>query len=116
VLLDSACSTSTTPNSSWLSRLRSTLVRMWTANGGSSYAREKGTMNISGLDVNTLVVPDFKKTLIALGDLDQMGVTWEGGNGDWRLFQPDGLFWTNLRRGKDNLYHFTDVEEQLARK
>jgi hypothetical protein len=71
-------------------------------------------MHIKGLDVKALVVPEFNKTLISLGDLDQMGVTWEGGKGHWKLFQPNGVYWTNLRRGKDNLYHFADVEKQLA--
>jgi hypothetical protein len=115
VLLDSACSRSVTPKLSWLDHIKSTLVRMWTANGGSSYARKEGTMDIHGLHVKTLAVPDFDKTLISLGDLDQMGVTWTGGNGEWNLFKPDGMYWTNLSRAKDNLYHFTEVEEQLAR-
>jgi hypothetical protein len=47
-----------------------------------------------------------------LGELDKMGITWTGGNGKWVLYHPDGLVWTTLQLGKDNLYHFTAAENQ----
>ena len=68
---------------------------------------------IEGLPVRVSVVPTFDKTLVSLGELDKMGITWTGGNGKWALYHPDGTVWTyTLQLGKDNLYHFTAAEQQ----
>ena len=66
---------------------------------------------IEGLPVRVSVVPTFDKTLVSLGELDKMGITWNGGKGKWELYQ-DGSLWTTLQLGKDNLYHFTAAEQQ----
>lgn len=108
-LLDSGCSKSATPLKGLLTRIRDTLVRMFTANGGCSLAKEEGLADIEGVKVRALFIPEFRKTLISLGELDRMGITWKGGNGEWNLYKPDGSFWTTLRRGNDNLYRFTGV-------
>jgi hypothetical protein len=67
---------------------------------------------IEGLPVRVSVVPTFDKTLVSLGELDKMGITWTGGNGKWALYHPDGTVWTTLQLGKDNLYHFAAAEQQ----
>ena len=66
---------------------------------------------IEGLPVRVSVVPTFDKTLVSLGELDKMGITWTGGKGKWELYQ-DGSLWTTLQLGKDNLYHFTAAKQQ----
>jgi hypothetical protein len=109
VLLDSGCSKSATSSKNLLTKMRDTLVRMFTANGGYSLAKEEGLADIEGVKVRALFIPEFRKTLISLGELDRMGITWKGGNGEWSLYKPDGSFWTTLRRERDNLYRFTGV-------
>lgn len=112
VLLDSGCSKSTTSLKGLLTKMRDTLVRMFTANGGCSLAKEEGLADIEGVKIRALFIPEFSKTLVSLGELDRMGITWKGGNGEWSLYKPDGTFWTTLRRGKDNLYRFTSVAKK----
>jgi hypothetical protein len=110
VLLDSACSKSNTPNQSGLTKLVTKFVRMFTADNSSNLSTTEGTMIIEGMPVRVSVCPTFDKTLVSLGELDQQGVTWTGGKGTWTLYDKDGVLWTTLKRGADNLYHFEKAE------
>ena len=112
ILIDSACSKSNHPNEQGLQKITTKLVRMFTANRSSTLSTKEGTLMIEGLPVRVSVVPTFDKTLVSLGELDKMGITWTGGNGKWALYHPDGTVWTTLQLGKDNLYHFTAAEQQ----
>ena len=85
---------------------------MFTASRSSNLSTKEGTLTIEGLPVRVSVVPTFDKTLVSLGELDKMGITWTGGQGKWTLYQQDGTLWTTLHLGKDNLYHFTAAEQQ----
>ena len=112
ILIDSACSKSNHQNEQGLQKITTKLVRMFTANRSSTLSTKEGTLMIEGLPVRVSVVPTFDKTLVSLGELDKMGITWTGGNGKWALYHPDGTVWTTLQLGKDNLYHFTAAEQQ----
>lgn len=112
ILIDSACSKSNHPHEQGLQKITTKLVRMFTANRSSTLSTKEGTLMIEGLPVRVSVVPTFDKTLVSLGELDKMGITWTGGNGKWVLYHPDGTVWTTLQLGKDNLYHFTAAEQQ----
>jgi hypothetical protein len=112
IIIDSGCSKSNHPTEQGLQKITTKLVRMFTANKSSTLSTKEGTLMIEGLPVRVSVVPTFDKTLVSLGELDKMGITWTGGNGKWVLYHPDGLVWTTLQLGKDNLYHFTAAENQ----
>lgn len=112
VLLDSGCSKSTTPSTHGLTKITPKLVRMITANSTSNLSTKEGTMLLEGHPIRVSVVPNFDKTLVSLGELDKAGFTWTGGNGVWKFFDQEGVFWTQLSRGSDNLYHFADTEKQ----
>ena len=112
VLLDSGCSKSNTPTEQGLQSITTKIVRMFTASRSSNLSTKEGTLTIEGLPVRVSVVPTFDKTLVSLGELDKMGITWTGGKGKWTLYQQDGTLWTTLHLGKDNLYHFTAAEQQ----
>jgi hypothetical protein len=112
ILIDSACSKSNHPTEQGLKNITTKLVRMFTANRSSTLSTKEGTLVIEGLPVRVSVVPTFDKTLVSLGELDKMGITWTGGNGKWALYHPDGTVWTTLQLGKDNLYHFAAAEQQ----
>jgi hypothetical protein len=68
-------------------------------------------MSLDGHPIRVSVVPNFDKTLISLGELDKAGFTWTGGQGVWTFFDHQGVFWTKLYKGSDNLYHFVDTEK-----
>lgn len=112
IILDSGCSKSNHPTEQGLQKITTKLVRMFTASRSSTLSTKEGTLTIEGLPVRVSVVPAFDKTLVSLGELDKMGITWIGGNGKWELYQQDGCHWTTLQLGKDNLYHFTAAEQQ----
>ena len=112
VLLDSGCSKSTTPSEKGLTGVTPKLVRMITANTTSNLSTKEGTMSLDGFPIRVSVVPNFDKTLVSLGELDKAGFTWTGGQGAWTFFNKNGDFWTRLTRGKDNLYHFVQTEQQ----
>ena len=110
ILLDSACSKSNTPHQYGLTKLITKFVRMFTADNSSNLSTTEGTMTIEGMPVRVSVCPTFDKTLVSLGELDKQGVTWTGGKGIWTLYDKDGVVWTTLKRGADNLYHFEKAE------
>ena len=110
VLLDSACSKSNTPTQHGLTKLVTKFIRMFTADNSSTLSTTEGTMIIEGMPVRVSVCPTFDKTLVSLGELDKQGVTWKGGNGTWTLYDKEGVLWTTLKRGADNLYHFEKAE------
>ena len=83
---------------------------MFTADNSSNLSTTEGTMTIEGMPVRVSVCPTFEKTLVSLGELDKQGVTWTGGKGIWTLYDKDGVVWTTLKRGADNLYHFEKAE------
>ena len=83
---------------------------MFTADNSSTLSTTEGTMIIEGMPVRVSVCPTFDKTLVSLGELDKQGVTWTGGNGMWKLYNKEGVLWTTLKRGDDNLYHFEKAE------
>lgn len=112
VILDSGCSKSNHPTQQGLQKITTKLVRMFTATNSSTLSTKEGTLMIEGLPVRVSVVPTFDKTLVSLGELDKMGITWTGGNRKWELYHQDGTLWTTLQLGKDNLYHFTAAEHQ----
>ena len=104
VLLDSACSKSNTPTPHGLTKLVTRFIRMFTADNSSTLSTTEGTMIIEGMPVRVSVCPTFDKTLVSLGELDKQGVTWTGGNGMWKLYDKEGVLWTTLKRGTDNLF------------
>ena len=112
ILLDSGCSKSNTPTEQGLQSITTKIIRMFTASRNSNLSTKEGTLTIEGLPVRVSVVPTFDKTLVSLGELDKMGITWNGGNGKWSLYHQDGTLWTTLQLGKDNLYHFAAAEQQ----
>ena len=82
---------------------------MLTASRQANIASEQGKLNINGLNVNTLQVENFSKTLISYTDLADMGVTGKMNKDTIELFLNDKP-WTTVTRGEGRLWHFTDVE------
>ena len=91
IIIDSGCSKSNHPTAQGLQKITTKLVRMFTANKSSTLSTKEGTLMIEGLPVRVSVVPTFDKTLVSLGELDKMDITWTGGNGKWVLYHPDKL-------------------------
>ena len=84
---------------------------MMTANKGESMAKEKGELNINGVDVGVLQIDNFAKTLISWSDLADKGITGTMEQNEIKLFKDDEL-WTTVHRQSDRLWHFTEAEQQ----
>ena len=83
---------------------------MMTANKGESIAKEKGQLELNGLNINVLHVDNFSKTLISYSDLADLGVTGVMKTNEIELFFNNKK-WTTVTRKQDRLWHFTEAEE-----
>ena len=112
IILDTGCSNSTTTSKlkKWLTNILPTQVKMMTANKGESIAKEKGQLELNGLNINVLHVDNFSKTLISYSDLADLGVTGVMKTNEIELFFNNKK-WTTVTRKQDRLWHFTEAEE-----
>ena len=112
IILDTGCSNSTTTSKlkKWLTNILPTQVKMMTANKGESIAKEKGQLELNGLNINVLHVDNFSKTLISYSDLADLGVTGVMKTNEIELFYNNKK-WTTVKRKQDRLWHFTEAEE-----
>ena len=111
IILDSGCSRSCVTDPSQLQELKSAPRQMWTANGGHSSATHEGRLasRIPALaKIQASLIPDFRKGLVSLGDMDELGIVWQGGGGTWSFYDSDGEFLVQVTKGTDNLWHFPD--------
>ena len=115
VLLDTGCTDSATGFLGWLSGRLPSKWTMSTANDGKSKASCRGTATIAGLPLKLVHVPDFKRTLISWSDLNDMGLTATMGGDKIDIFGRNGKLWTTVHKGKDRLWHFTEVEKEQAK-
>ena len=111
IILDSGCSRSCVTDPSQLQELISAPLQMWTANGGHSSATHEGRLasRIPALaKIKASLIPDFRKGLVSLGEMDNLGIVWQGGGGTWNFYGSDGEFLVQVTKGTDNLWHFPD--------
>ena len=111
IILDSGCSRSCVNDPSQLQELVSAPRKMWTANGGHSSATHEGRMTsrIPALaKIKASLIPDFQKGLVSLGEMDDLGIVWQGGGGKWSFYDSDGEFLVEVQKGNDNLWHFPE--------
>ena len=111
IILDSGCSRSCVTDPSQLQELISAPRQMWTANGGHSSATHEGRLasRIPALaKIKASLIPDFRKGLVSLGEMDDLGIVWQGGGGTWNFYGSDGEFLVQVTKGTDNLWHFPD--------
>ena len=111
IILDSGCSRSCVNDPSQLQELVSAPRKMWTANGGHSSATHEGRLasRIPALaKLKASLIPDFQKGLVSLGEMDDLGIVWQGGGGKWSFYDSDGEFLVEVQKGNDNLWHFPE--------
>ena len=114
VLLDTGCTDSATGLLGWLTNRVPTWWTMSTANNGKSKATCRGQATVARLRLNMVHVPDFRRTLISWTDLNDMGMTGTMGKDKIDIYDLEGKHWTTVHKGKDRLWHFTEVEQEQA--
>jgi hypothetical protein len=72
--------------------------------GQSSKATKKGKIVLDGKAIDAMYVPDFKQTMVSMGQLERMGLTISS-SGNIRKFVTDkGDAFLSFYRAPNNLY------------